>query len=319
LFGLSLTDGETIPAIIERSLNIKYDEATIVVRNFGTEGYSSTQDLIQFKYQLLSDQPDLVITFNGINDNWYAWEFDDPRKVILWPGRNGDILDFYWDFHEENKGINISVMRGNFLGLFPNTVEFFTRFRRKMAYFSLRSNLDRWKYDYIADHLEALEKAQINVPLVTKSFLQNSEYMALMAEAAGAKIIFVQQPMLLGSKKTAVSGEVMELRAARANFFSVSDQEILALTEFDPWQTTRVASWDEGYFVCAYSSQNDALAQLAQQLGVGFIDAQEIVDKSGDLHVFTSIMHYTRMGAAYVAEGMMPAIEAQVDFLLESK
>jgi hypothetical protein len=319
LFGLHLADDETIPAVIERSLNIKYDEATFVVRNFGTDGYSSTQDLIQFKYQLLSDPPDLVITYNGLNDHWYALTFDSPRKVILWPGRNGEIMDFFWDFHEKNQLINTSAVGKTILGPFPNTVEFFSRASRKMTYLGLRSNLDEWKDDYMADHRIALEKAQVNVPLATKSFLQNSEYIALMAAAEGAKVILVQQPILLRSKKIPVTNEAVEIRALRANFFSVNDQEILDMTEFDSWETTRLYNWDEEYFVSTYSSQNDALAEIARQVGAGFIDAQKIVDRSGDLHVFTSLMHYTRLGAAYIADGMMPTIEAQVDLLLEGK
>ncbi|MEL6151598.1 MAG: SGNH/GDSL hydrolase family protein [Chloroflexota bacterium] len=68
VFGFATPDGRTIPAYIQQQLAAQRDDPVCVV-NYGTAGYTTTQDVIRLLQLLqVGDVPDVAIFYNGAND-----------------------------------------------------------------------------------------------------------------------------------------------------------------------------------------------------------------------------------------------------------
>ena len=295
LFGLGQRDEETVAAVLETLLNTDNPDRSFQVRNFGVAGFTSIQDRLNLNFQLLYDTPDLVITFNGINDHYLAWQFDDVEHAVLWPGVNAGLtLEYYWQFHENRRIVDWRRVKDLVRWPLPNTAEFIDRVEWQVKrYLWSRSDVGAWKAQYRERRDAHTELVRESLAAVMRALSNNAEQMVATARMVGANTILVQQPFLLSSAKTPVNQEIAELQTQRAKFFALPDQEIEPIVTLDPVETTRSRYWDQSIFVAAYAEQNRALGEIAQRLGAGYVDMQNSVDQSGELQVFVSLMHFT--------------------------
>lgn len=73
---------ETYPYILEKIFKKKFSNKKIEVINAGRSGYSSYQGLAYLKKDLSKYNPDLVISWFGIQDSMNAWFFEDKEQKI---------------------------------------------------------------------------------------------------------------------------------------------------------------------------------------------------------------------------------------------
>jgi lysophospholipase L1-like esterase len=73
LWGTGVRDEYTIPSLISKKLNSQNQE--VWVKNFGEEGYVSTQEVIALMLELQKgDVPDVVVFYDGANDVFSAFQ-----------------------------------------------------------------------------------------------------------------------------------------------------------------------------------------------------------------------------------------------------
>jgi lysophospholipase L1-like esterase len=66
-YGVSLKNNETYPALLQQILHERgYSNVEVV--NGGVPQYATYDNLVNFELRLLDDQPDMIITYEGIND-----------------------------------------------------------------------------------------------------------------------------------------------------------------------------------------------------------------------------------------------------------
>ena len=313
LYGVTNADSETIPAHIERMLSRNYPDRAFQVRNFGIVGYNSLQDLIQFKYRLLRDKPDLVIVFSGVNDHYNAWLAPTVQDAMLATNvMPRDTLKYYAELHRESGIVNWRMVAGKIRSLFGNTV---TLVDKAIKYFRLRSansDISAWKTEYRKLRDQDLARAKMVVPQIRRMYTDNLRHMANLARDHGAKVILIHQPLLFASPKPLVGTEVAENFHPRLSFFAMSEEELQALKEVPSFRLTQTAHWTLDYFLESYRNQALALKDLSGELGAGYVDAQSVVDNAGPVAIFTSAYHFTFRGAQLLARHIVPEVERQL-------
>jgi lysophospholipase L1-like esterase len=66
-YGVSLKNNETYPALLQAILQER-GYSNIEVINAGVPQYATYVNLVNFEFRLLDDQPDMILTYEGIND-----------------------------------------------------------------------------------------------------------------------------------------------------------------------------------------------------------------------------------------------------------
>lgn len=313
LYGVSNADGETVPAYIEAMLAAKYPGRAFQVRNFGIVGYSSLQDLVQLKYRLLADKPDLVIVFNGVNDHYNAWLAPTVEDAMLATNvMPRETLRYYAELHRREGLVNWRMVGAGLRGLFRNTAALA---EKAIKYFRLRSangDVAAWKAAYRKLAEADAARARKVVPSMRRLYTDNLREIAGVARAHGAKVILIHQPLLFASPKPLVGPEPAENLHPRFSFFAMPEKELAALKEVPSYRLVQTAYWDFDYFLESYRQQAAALQAVAAELGAGYVDVQTAVDRAGPVAVFTSPYHFTFRGARLVAASIVPEIERQL-------
>ncbi len=313
LYGVSNADSETIPAYIERLLAEKYPRRAFQVRNFGIVGYSSLQDLIQLKYRLLTDKPDLVIVFNGVNDHYNAWLAPTVEDAMLATNvMPRETLAYYAELHRNEGLVNWRLAGGKLRALFGNTV---TLAEKITKYFRLRAangDVAAWKAGYRARAEADAARARKVVPHMRRLYADNLREIAALARGHGAKVMMVHQPLLFASSKPLVGPEPAESLHPRLSFFALPAIEFDALKEVPSYRLVQTAYWNFDLFLETYREQAAVLKSVADEMGAGYVDAQAVVDKAGPVAVFTSPYHFTFRGARLLALPIVAEAERQL-------
>ncbi len=67
-YGISLINAESYPTQLQRILRDEYGYTNVEVINAGVPQYATYENLINFQLKILDDEPDMLITYEGIND-----------------------------------------------------------------------------------------------------------------------------------------------------------------------------------------------------------------------------------------------------------
>ena len=98
-FGYVNSDAETMSSLLEEKLNNKHSQYQFEVENHGVFGYSSTQQLIRFRLDLIEKKPDMIIVMNGFNDYKISWKYQSIYATDLY---THIYLKKYWNDHKNN-------------------------------------------------------------------------------------------------------------------------------------------------------------------------------------------------------------------------
>lgn len=71
---------KTYPQQLEDDLNSVFDSPRFEVINAGTPGWTSAESLINFQFRLLELKPDMIITYEGVNDTFAARMKDEGKS-----------------------------------------------------------------------------------------------------------------------------------------------------------------------------------------------------------------------------------------------
>lgn len=126
IFGMLLSDENTIPAIVERNLNNIFRNKKITVFNFGVEGFDLQRisDAAKFYYREI--KPDMVVVYSGLNDINSAFGLGNQEWK---PFLDGDTLppalieNQNRDFFEKSRVLN--TIKLSFINDFPRFVKSF--------------------------------------------------------------------------------------------------------------------------------------------------------------------------------------------------
>ena len=120
LFGIGASDGETIPSHMAKLANQDLGVA-LRVRNFGQEGYVSTQEVVALMRELQTRKaPDIVIFYDGFNDAISAQRWIDIQGSHFQPYRISERFEKAWMPFLRSSGIfRIAEYLGFNIGLRP--------------------------------------------------------------------------------------------------------------------------------------------------------------------------------------------------------
>src|SRR5262249_3460680 len=147
-FGGTNGDSETIPAMLERALSERMAGRKIRVSNFGTVGYTSWQDLLNFATRLSErPKPKLVVFMNGINDHHLGW-FNTTRECeFLFHTAVGssEALNTAWDVRASKDVILWPILVARLEPLFSNTLELRKLIAKYLEWKSANRDVEQWK------------------------------------------------------------------------------------------------------------------------------------------------------------------------------
>ena len=86
---------------------------------------------------LILKKPDILIVMNGVNDYHHAFlSKENNFEGLLRTGLNSDkVLNYYWEYHNDQKLINTQIILKIFKEVFSNTVVLLEKARK---YFILK-------------------------------------------------------------------------------------------------------------------------------------------------------------------------------------
>lgn len=311
VFGITNADTETVPAFLEQKLSEHFYGKTISVRNLGVAGYTSLQDYLNFKLRLLHEQPDMVIIFSGMNDfNISMYPKIPLEDTMLYTGVNSDILHDYWDWHSESRWINWHLVGPRISALFSNTIQLIEKAQKWFALREANSDIESWKSKYRAKRKESAKRIKPTIEAGHKFFINNVKSTVSLALRNGIEIIVAQQPYLFATRKQLVAQELSKVVHGRLSHFTLSDEELDALTEIPPYRLSQTEYWHWESVVSAYEEQKTLLSEYARSAGITYIDVMPAIDKAGQMPVFSTPIHYTYRGAELVAGVLLPDIKS---------
>ncbi len=179
VYGTGVPDGATLPSYLSRSLN-RDGRACVVVTNFGSESYATTQELILLIEQLKrGGTPDIVIFYDGFNDAFTGMAAPDP-----------------WSTHYEFGTIKARA-EGSFRGRF----DFIRRLYTVRVVDAARQLFRRRSEPLNAQELRAKAMA------VVDNYEANQNIAGALGRAYHFRFYAFWQPMLFYDRKPLVSFE----------------------------------------------------------------------------------------------------------------
>ena len=310
VFGVSTGDAQSVPAWLERKLRDRHPGKHIIVRNLGVVAYTSLQDYLNFKLRLLKKKPDMVIIFNGVNDYYYSWYPLEPlADTMFQTGVNSDVLHDYWDWHADRRWINWHFVVAGISSLFSNTIDLIGKAQKWLLLRSANADIQLWKENYRKRRDETAKKVVPTIAAGYRFYIENIEAITALAARHKIAVVAVQQPLMFATRKQLIAQEVTETAHLRLSHFSMTENELEALTEVPSYRLDQTQYWKWQSFVDGYEKQKAQLATFAASAGIEYIDIMPAINAAGQVPVFSSPIHYTYRGAELIAGAMVPGVE----------
>lgn len=297
LFGTgTVADNDTLPAHLERVLNVRYPGFRVRVLNFGVAGYVLTQELLRFKFELRKGKPDVVVTFNGANDVIAAFIDSIETSPVV-----HDTLSYYWRFHNEKRFLNWPVLKEWGQAIFPYTshgievVFFWIELRRA------RADVDAWKADMIARIKRQRRNLSSNIGREHKLFELNLQSFVHLAQNACVDVVLTHQPYVYASTKKLMRWEQSLIESS--NLTDISEEQVSALDSVPAYLVGQKPALDRKEFRRSYLGHIAITEKIARRYGAGFVDGQKIVDRV-DGPVYYDPVHLTALAHRVLADAI---------------
>ena len=212
MWGYGAPDAGTIPAYFQTALSDAIDQPVCVI-NFGRTAYVSTQELLQFIFELRAGHiPDAVIFYDGINDVYAAYQSGEPT-------------------HQNQPQI---IKR-----LYPDETEqsFLERLREELINKTYAFNLaNRWLNSESEDspsELITYKTMGVNTEElaaeVAAVYLENYDFVRVLGESYDFDMYFFWQPALIVQPEPLTQNEqdlLTDLDPARVDLYRATDAVI---------------------------------------------------------------------------------------------
>ena len=201
------------------------------VHNFGVVGYSSIQELLNIRFNILSDfkKPDILIVMNGVNDYHHAFlSKENNFEGLLRTGLGTDkVLNYYWEFHNDKKLINTQNILKVFEAVFSNTITLSEKIRKYYLLKEANEDVDKFINEYLKKKQATFELVNNNLEKNNKYYLGNMKLIADFAKSHDIKVLFILQPILYEAEKIKylVEQEITEYIHTQTGYFALEDDK----------------------------------------------------------------------------------------------
>lgn len=310
IFGVTNADHETVAAYIEKDLNKSNKNYSFEVKNLGVVAYNSLQDFLNLRIRMITQKPDMIIVINGINDYYQSWLTKKiEHEMLLITGMNSSsILEYYWNFHENKKIMSWANLEILFRDLFSNSLHLIKLSKKWFKLKTLESDIDTWKKNYREEVERSKIAAKENIPLGIRFYIENMRTIANISKQKEVEVLFIQQPLLYSTKKTLLAHEISEYIHGRISYFALTEDELNKIQYIPTPNMSQRFYWDFDDFVNGYDKQKKALETLTTNLNVNYHDVMLDIDKTENIPVFSSPVHYTYRGAKIIADSIVPVV-----------
>jgi hypothetical protein len=282
----NLADTETLPSYVERTLNLRFPQYKITVRNFAVPASKALQDFLIFSKELRYAKPDLLITFNGFNDLVIKNE-----KLIWRSGVVHNQLDYYFNFHLHNGIVNWPMLVTKAWQIAPNTMELM---RKAVKFFRLRhanANIETWKRQYGDRKRQSYDKYKKTFQAATENYLLNTEALLALAKARSIRTIIVHQPLMDIGEKVLVPWEESVLKHSGYKRYALDEKTLNDLKYVESFYLDNKWMLDRNQMRRAYLTQIAETRNLTLRYDTTFIDAQLIADQLNNQPVYWDAVH----------------------------
>lgn len=254
--------------LLQDKLRNKYKNIHIVVLNAGSDGYTSEHSLIQYLFKIRDFKPDLIITWQGINDMYYSC----PRASISTGEYKSDYSHYY--------GVLAPIINTYFASTFPVSLQVnFVSFDLLRHFF---------QYNFYSDLTGLIQKkagtsrfgrsaksiSMHKYPSLN-AFTRNMTYLVKNVAGDKTSLILANQPYLY--KKGITMNWFMQQSCLVNNTYPNLESLIYGINLF-----------------------NNASKNVAKENNVPYIDLASYIPKTTEY--FSDDVHYTEKGNILVAD-----------------
>lgn len=291
---------KTISANLERLINsnsatIGKNKEYVQVLNFGQPGAHTSTSLAKLSQYLIHLEPDLIVSFDGFNDSWYAL-FEHKRQT-------GDFLhgiinwaDFSYFYYNLMTGGNVSLSISNLraIALFlPTTTSLALSVYRKLK--NGENNLFKKIADYPPYKISSFIKERDGD--FAAALLTNYSAMGGLSCAKDVAFLGILQPHALEDYQ----------------YLTRSEKEKIDLWESGYGNFTGGRSGYAEQMDKLYDKYESGIAELNSKFSycsnVKFVSFRDLFSFTRMNDFFVDIIHYTEEGNQRIAQKMLPIIE----------
>ena len=303
IFGVTNADHQTVPAYLEMFLSEYNKKVKFNVLNLGVVGYSSIQELLNIRFNMLSNfnKPDILIVMNGINDYHNAFlSRENKFEGLLKTGLGTDkVLNYYWQFHNDKKLINTQNILIIFREVFSNTITLSEKARKYFILKEANKDINKFIKEYLEKKQATFELVNNNLEKNNKFYLGNMKLIADFAKSQDIKVLFILQPMLYEAEKikNLVEQEITEYIHTRTGYFALEDKRIKELTKVSSELVLAKYYWDFNQYIQNYQELRKELKKLCNDLNIDYLNMNSSIERNKNKSIFSSPYHYTYIGA----------------------
>ena len=294
LFGSGVDSStKTIPANLERIINLNYSgnldhQKKIQVLNFGHPGAHTSIELAKLSQYLIHLEPDVVISFDGFNDAWYAM-FEHKRQpgrfphgVINW----ADYSYFYYDILSGGAPHITGASFGLISYLLPTTSSLVASAYNKLNHGDLYTKMAEYPPFKLSKFIHARDGD------FADGLLTNYAAMGGLACAKGIAFWGVLQPHALEYYQ----------------YLTNSEKDKISSWEQIYGKYTNGRTGYANKMAALYDKYEAGLSELNERFShcskVNFISLRNIFSTSHDVDIYVDNIHYTEEGNKRLAAEM---------------
>jgi len=272
----SSKEATSYPTLLEKRLNDKHDKP-VEVYNAGVPGYNSLQMLLKLHMTLRDVEADEVIIYGGWNDINVMRH--DRGGLYIENNANGMPKMYrhrtYWELAKQVPDGLEKILSRSYL---YNHIKF-----KIVAHHAIERITAYWQ----KNGLESMPPTPISKPRLFDNFRNNMESIIALAKGRGAKVAVVTLATPLRAEYS------QEYRQQFMNKFGSDTDNFIALTPAEMF-----------YHIDRF---NDILRELAVEHDIQLYDWADWYRKSGDLSMFTDVVHPNDKGYAYLVDKIIEA------------
>lgn len=299
MFGSGVdSNTKTISAHLERIINSSIDVASIEqkyvqVLNFGHPGAHSSIELAKLSNYLIHLEPDLIISFDGFNDAWYAL-FEHNRQAGEFPHGIINWADNSYHYYDHFSGGEKKVSAASFYPLsyiIPTTSSLAASVYNKLFPADLFAKIKEYPPYKISSFIKTREGD------FASGLLANYAAMGGLACAQGVRFYGILQPHALENYEN----------------LTESEKEKMSIWEKKYGAFTGGIEGYSGEMSNLYDKYEAGLTELNTKFlhcpKVEFLSFRNLFDKPRSIDLYVDNIHYTEQGNKQLALEMAPLIK----------